>query len=107
MTTEKNKVSELLVSDEQLLGPRHDAIGEDDFYPERMSYWAIRAIYEAELARLRQERDELVGALREEYERLERECNEDDARERGSSWVRYYRDFQGFLMDKIHMHKPE
>lgn len=64
MTTEKNKVSELLVSDEQLLGPRHDAIGEDDFYPERMSYWAIRAIYEAELARLRQERDELVGALR-------------------------------------------
>ncbi len=62
---------------------------------------------EAELSRLRAERDEVLGALVDEYERLESKCNEDDARGRDSHWVRYYRDFQRFLIKQISKHSKE
>lgn len=60
-----------------------------------------RKLYELELQRLRQLVEEARVALVEEYERLESECNEDDAKGRGSFWVRYYRDFQWFLLHQM------
>jgi hypothetical protein len=84
MATDKNKVSETL---EVPLENWNELVREN--------------------RRLRQERDELVGALEAEYERLESKCNEDDARGRDSYWVRHYRDFQRFLLKQVSKHKPE
>ncbi len=62
----------------------------------------VRRECEAELTRLRQLVEEARVALVEEYERLESRCNEDGAfGGRDSYWVRYYRDFQRFLVQQI------
>ena len=96
-----NNPKDMLVSDERLRELRDESENMIVFGRE------VRAIYEAELTKLRSERDELVGALIDEYERLESKCNEDDARGRDSYWVRHYRDFQKFLLAQISKHKPE
>jgi hypothetical protein len=118
MTTDKNKVSEPLVSDVKITTLAESYAdfemtkNDGESYSTHLSGFeygasSMRAIYEAELSRLRQERDELLGALEAEYERLESKCNEDDARGRDSYWVRHYRDFQWFLLKQVSKHKPE
>ena len=64
MTTDKNKVSELLVSN--LIWQMRDAHGRAPVVLDKQLAQAQGAAedMEAELSRLRQERDELLGALR-------------------------------------------
>lgn len=43
----------------------------------------------------------IVVLLKDEYERMEEKCNEDDGRQRYSSWAPACRKFQSFLCDVI------
>lgn len=60
-----------------------------DFYEDKITSGELRVV------------DDVIRSLEEEYERLEALCNEDDAKGRNSYWVRYYRDFQRFLLNHI------
>lgn len=83
MSTDKNKVSELLMSDERIdevITEQYEAACEAEVSYDgdalRPHLIAFRDIYEAELARLRQERDELVGEIRAALPTLNKIINE-------------------------------